>query len=61
MFNEFSENFVKDPQSDLTHNAVAKRLVWPIFTQGIFPLQIVLDDINDSTDDVHMSATIGTP
>ena len=51
LLNKLSENFVKEPQPAPADKAVVKRLVWPILGRGVFPLQAVLDDINDPADD----------
>ena len=51
LLNKFLKNFVENTQSAPSDKTVVESFVWPILTWGIFPLQAVLDDVDNPTDD----------
>ena len=57
LLNKLRKNLVKDAQSAPEDKAIVGSFVWPILTWGIFPLQAVLDDI-DNPMTIRLSSTL---
>ena len=51
MFNEFRKDFVENTQAAPADKSVVESFVWSIFTRSIFPLQAMLNDVDDPTED----------
>lgn len=51
LLNKLRKNSVKDPQSAPADKTIVESFVWSILARGIFPLQAVLDDIDNAADD----------
>ena len=51
LLNKLRKNPVKDPQSAPADKTIVESFVWSILARSIFPLQAVLDDIDNAADD----------
>lgn len=51
LFHKFGKDFVEVPQPTPSDKAI---IVWPIFRRGIFPLEAVLNDINNAADNTSV-------
>ena len=54
LLNKLRKNPGEDTQSAPADKTIVESFVWPILARGIFPLQAVLDDIDNAADDTSV-------